>query len=67
MSWIFILKFSDHLFALDCEREAGYEGWKGRFNTGCFDSLNPSNPAYHDLTVNNWANRQWNWMLCNEP
>ncbi|VUC25047.1 unnamed protein product [Clonostachys rosea] len=50
-----------------CESEAGYEGWRGRFNTGCFDSLNASNPAYHDLTANNWANRQWNWMLCNEP
>lgn len=29
--------------------------------------LNASNPLYHDLSPGNWINRQWNWMLCNEP
>ncbi|KAI2634610.1 serine carboxypeptidase S28-domain-containing protein [Xylaria nigripes] len=41
--------------------------FQGEFNTECFQSLNASNPIYHDLTLHNTINRQWNWMLCNEP
>jgi len=47
-----------------CE-STGY--FTGENNTECFQSLNASNPIYHDLTPENWGNRQWNWMLCNEP
>ncbi|KAL2132698.1 hypothetical protein VTI74DRAFT_3461 [Chaetomium olivicolor] len=49
-----------------CEA-AGYPEWKGTYNVGCFQNLNPSNVAYKDLTPGNWVNRQWWWMLCNEP
>jgi len=31
------------------------------------DTHDPSNPLYTDLTVTNLGNRQWQWMLCNEP
>lgn len=49
-----------------CE-SAGYDDWQGTYNTGCYQNLNASNPQYKDLTLGNWINRQWNWMLCNEP
>ncbi|KAK3395055.1 peptidase S28 [Podospora didyma] len=49
-----------------CE-SAGYPEWQGKYNTGCFQNQNASNPAYHDLTPGNYGNRQWYWMLCNEP
>ncbi|KAI1386599.1 peptidase S28 [Hypoxylon trugodes] len=41
--------------------------FNGTYNTECFQSLNASNPIYHDLAPSNAGNRQWNWMLCNEP
>ncbi|KAI1826287.1 serine carboxypeptidase S28-domain-containing protein [Xylaria intraflava] len=44
-----------------------YGYFQGQFNTECFQSLNASNPIYKDLTPGNAGNRQWNWMLCNEP
>ncbi|KAF3071047.1 putative serine protease K12H4.7 [Daldinia childiae] len=44
-----------------------YGYFKGENNTDCFQSLNASNPIYHDLSPGNAGNRQWNWMLCNEP
>jgi len=50
----------------DCEA-TGYDEFKGKYNTDCFQALNASNPIYHDLTVANYPNRQWFWMLCNEP
>ncbi|KAK3682829.1 serine-type peptidase-like protein [Podospora appendiculata] len=50
----------------NCE-SAGYAQWNGTYNTGCFQQQNSSNPAFQDTSVDNWANRQWNWMLCNEP
>ncbi|KAK4183238.1 serine-type peptidase [Podospora australis] len=46
---------------------SGYTDWKGEFNTQCFQNQNASNVAYKDLSPSNWINRQWNWMLCNEP
>ncbi|KAI2620595.1 serine carboxypeptidase S28-domain-containing protein [Hypoxylon sp. NC1633] len=45
----------------------GYGYFEGTYNTDCFQGLNASNPIYHDLTPSNVGNRQWNWMLCNEP
>jgi hypothetical protein len=45
----------------------GYGYFSGKYNTECFQALNASNPLYSDLTVRNAGNRQWNWMLCNEP
>ncbi|KAF4126088.1 Serine carboxypeptidase S28 [Geosmithia morbida] len=45
----------------------GYDDWKGEYNTGCFANSNASSIAYHDLSVDNYVNRQWNWLLCNEP
>ncbi len=31
------------------------------------DTYNASNIIFSDRTVGNAADRQWNWMLCNEP
>lgn len=45
----------------------GYDDFNGTYNTLCYQSLNASNPIYLDLTVDNPGNRQWNWLLCNEP
>lgn len=45
----------------------GYEDWQGNYSTGCLQNQNASSPQYHDLRVNNTVNRQWMWMLCNEP
>ena len=44
-----------------------YGYFKGKDNTECFDSYNASNPLYTDLSVNNAADRQWEWFLCNQP
>ncbi|KAK4233586.1 hypothetical protein C8A03DRAFT_38691 [Achaetomium macrosporum] len=49
-----------------CE-SSGYAEWNGTYNVGCFQNLNASNVAYKDLTPGNYINRQWMWMLCNEP
>lgn len=51
---------------LACEA-AGYPEWKGEYNIECFKNSDPDNVAYKDLSLDNWINRQWNWMLCNEP
>ncbi|KAH7109986.1 serine-type peptidase-like protein [Dactylonectria macrodidyma] len=44
-----------------------YDDWKGEYNIACFASLNSSNVMYMDLSPGNYANRQWTWLLCNEP
>ncbi len=44
----------------------GYQDWNTTLSTGCFASLNATNPIYTDLSVSN-KNRAWNWLLCNEP
>ncbi|KAK0619056.1 putative serine peptidase [Immersiella caudata] len=41
--------------------------WNERLSTGCFDSHNATNVAMLDYRVDNTINRQWYWMLCNEP
>ncbi|KAK4109669.1 serine-type peptidase-like protein [Canariomyces notabilis] len=50
-----------------CEGAADYPEWKGQNNTNCFKNQDPNNVAYKDLSSGNWVNRQWWWMLCNEP
>lgn len=54
------------ILSADCE-SAGYDEWKGTYNVDCFKNLDANNVAYKDLTPGNWVNRQWWWMLCNEP
>lgn len=49
-----------------CE-SSGYAGFEGEDNVLCFQNQNASNPIFHDLSVGNAYNRQWNWFLCNEP
>ncbi|KAG6178013.1 hypothetical protein E4U36_006790 [Claviceps purpurea] len=46
-----------------------YPYWanQGNHSVECFDYNNPQNPMFHDTSVENWANRQWWWFLCNEP
>ncbi|KAL2265025.1 hypothetical protein VTJ83DRAFT_7535 [Remersonia thermophila] len=56
----------DELIPGFCE-SSGYPEWQGTHNTLCFQNLNASNVAYKDLSPGNWINRQWMWMLCNEP
>ncbi|KAK4442205.1 peptidase S28 [Podospora aff. communis PSN243] len=43
------------------------EAFPGKLNTACLQLQNASNPIYTDITVGNRGNRQWNWLLCNEP
>lgn len=50
----------------DCA-DLGYDDWRGTYNLGCFDSHNASSPTYHDIGVDNGVDRQWEWILCNEP
>ncbi|KAF1961954.1 hypothetical protein CC80DRAFT_401871 [Byssothecium circinans] len=45
----------------------GYDEFNGTYNTECFKYLNKDNAFYKDLTVESPVNRQWMWMLCNEP
>ncbi|KAK4160176.1 serine carboxypeptidase S28-domain-containing protein [Cladorrhinum sp. PSN259] len=44
-----------------------YPEWQGKNNVLCFQNENATSLAYKDLSPSNWANRQWWWMLCNEP
>lgn len=44
---------------------SGYFG--GGLNTECFDTYNKSNPFFTDTSLSNTANRQYQWLLCNEP
>lgn len=45
----------------------GYKEWEGELNTMCYANLNASSPVYKDISLDNAVNRQWMWMLCNEP
>ncbi|KAK3369928.1 putative serine peptidase [Podospora didyma] len=47
--------------------DATYKDYKDPMSVGCLDSYNTSSPVFSDLRVNNTANRQWMWLLCNEP
>lgn len=33
----------------------------------CFDTYDPNSPLFTDTSLSNTIDRQWNWMLCNEP
>ncbi|KAK4443213.1 putative serine peptidase [Podospora aff. communis PSN243] len=41
--------------------------WNDTLSTGCYDTHNATNAAMIDYRVDNPVNRQWFWMLCNEP
>lgn len=58
--------FTESFLPGQCE-SYGYPEWQGTYNTGCYQNQNASNPQYRDLSYDNPVNRQWNWMLCNEP
>ncbi|OMP83342.1 putative serine protease K12H4.7 [Diplodia seriata] len=45
----------------------GYDEWTADDDVGCFDTYDATSPIYTDRSVDNAANRQWNWFLCNEP
>ena len=55
----------DYYFPDFCQETYGY--FDGGLNTECFDTYNESNPIFTDTTLSNTADRQWVWMLCNEP
>ncbi|KAI6245863.1 putative extracellular serine carboxypeptidase [Erysiphe necator] len=42
-------------------------GYSDNLETACLDMYNSSNLFYTDRRVNNPMDRQWTWMLCNEP
>ncbi|RKF75261.1 putative extracellular serine carboxypeptidase [Golovinomyces cichoracearum] len=42
-------------------------GYSDPLETACMDTYNASNLMYTDRTINNPVDRQWTWMLCNEP
>lgn len=46
---------------------ASYGYWTDQYETACFDTYNSSNPLYADKSINNVADRQWEWLCCNEP
>lgn len=46
---------------------AGYGYWEGNYSTACFDTYNASSPIFADTSLSNQYDRQWEWMLCNEP
>ncbi len=45
----------------------GFGYWGGLQDLSCFDTYNASSPFYTDVSLNNSIDRQWNWLLCNEP
>lgn len=40
-----------------------YGYFTGEYNTECFDTYNASNPLFTDTSVNNAADRQWEWYV----
>lgn len=50
-----------------CYDTYGYPEFNGTYNTACFNTYNASSPLFSDTTLSNTIDRQWNWMLCNEP
>jgi hypothetical protein len=51
-------------FPGNCE---SYGYFSGTYNTECYNTYNASNPLFTDTSLSNTIDRQWNWMLCNEP
>ncbi len=54
----------DVMIPYACEN-MGY--WTGKHNLACYDTYNASSPVFTDTSVDNAIDRQWNWLLCNEP
>ncbi|EAW11756.1 putative serine peptidase [Aspergillus clavatus NRRL 1] len=46
---------------------AGFGYWTDKLAIDCFDTHKPSNPIFTDQSLANTGNRQWTWLLCNEP
>ncbi|KAK3326997.1 serine carboxypeptidase S28 [Cercophora scortea] len=44
-----------------------YRDWSDPNSVGCFDTYNISSPYALDWAPNNTVNRQWMWMICNQP
>jgi hypothetical protein len=42
-------------------------GYENERDLTCFNTYDASNLEFTNLTVGNAIDRQWNWMLCNEP
>lgn len=45
----------------------GYSRWTEENDVTCYINNDFTSPVYRDTRVNNPENRQWMWMLCNEP
>ena len=45
----------------------GYEEFQGTYNTYCFDTYDYNSPMFRDTSLSNTYDRQWEWMICNEP
>ena len=56
---------NDTLIPNFCASEYGYT--TDSSDISCFDTYNVSNPLFTDTSLSNTADRQWEWMLCNEP
>jgi hypothetical protein len=50
-----------------CNSDCQTYGYTDERETACMDTYNASNLVFTDYTVGNAIDRQWNWMLCNEP
>ena len=48
-----------------CHEAYGY--FPSGDNVACFDTHNATNPIFTDTSLSNTADRQWTWLLCNEP
>ncbi|KAH7317225.1 peptidase S28 [Rhexocercosporidium sp. MPI-PUGE-AT-0058] len=42
-------------------------GYTGEYDLSCMDTYNTSMSYYNSYTVDNVWNKQWNWILCNQP
>ncbi|PYH99305.1 endoprotease endo-Pro [Aspergillus ellipticus CBS 707.79] len=46
---------------------ASYGYWSDEWSVACFDTYDASSPLFTDTSVGNAVDRQWEWLLCNEP
>ncbi|KAJ5766315.1 Peptidase S28 [Penicillium nucicola] len=56
--------FTEVYFPGSC---TGYGYWTDESTTACYDTYNASSPLFTDTSIDNAIDRQWNWLLCNEP
>ncbi|KAB5554368.1 serine carboxypeptidase S28 [Coniochaeta sp. 2T2.1] len=59
--------FRNEFLPYFCSDTYGYEDWQDKYSVGCFDTYNTTSPQFRDWSYSNTVNRQWYWMLCNEP